>query len=71
MSEWISVKDKLPPAGMHRVVMYDLKSTAMNPIFGWWDSTDHGGTFFAEYARATQIRIDPTHYILIPGKPNE
>lgn len=71
MSEWINIKNKLPPEGVHRVIMYDLKSTYMNPMIGWWDSTDNGGSFCAEYARTTQIRVEPTHYILIPGKPNE
>lgn len=67
--EWISVKEKLPPEGYSSVLMYDINSTGQNPYLGFYDSSDAGGSFYVSFSRATNVKVRPTHYIIVPNRP--
>ena len=67
--EWIDCELQKPPAGCHKVLMYDILSSGENPYLGFYDSSEIGGGFFVSFARATYVRVKPSHYILIPKQP--
>lgn len=70
MSEWISVKDRLPGKGNDVLMYFDTGNMAV----GFWHDGDECFTFwsaYADYGWYTDCDFEPTHWMPLPEPPKE
>lgn len=70
MSEWISVKERLPERKQDVLMLFDTGNMAV----GWWHDADEHISVWCAYTDDgfyTDCDCIPTHWMLLPEPPEE